>query len=518
MDLSSSKSASTSTADELRTPTLWGNVPLDLSGPRFHRGTPSEQGRSPTVDSPYSSPPLPRPPAREFRAEINSTLAGHPHLFRIVTPIKISKFEYLLKSHPNQPLVKSVLTGLQEGFWPFANTNPGYHSLTHDASSFHPPKNKEKQQFPVDQCKAEIACGQFSEPFGTDLLDGQSSHAVPNKKEPHRFRLDHSPGKYPLNSMIRREDVLGASSDMIKDLIDSIIEYRREHGHSVRLVLFKSDVSSAYRNLPRAMHPLWQMNQVETPIKGQRQLWVNFMSLVTWIAIHVRKLPHLRLYTDDVFSFELASSTEHYAPYGKKLPKKQAQLLRLWDELGVPHEEKKQVSGEALEICGFLVDTNAMTITLPKDKLDKLSSTIRHFCSPESGRQTRHSFMELASSMSCALYVFPTLKPGLRALHQTIISSSTKGLYAEMYVNDTIRLELGWFARHAKTLNRVPIQSIAWERFQANHVFFCDASPRGLGCFYREDSTGFRTAAPPNSDIEFLKALSICWALHIANR
>ena len=546
MGLSNSKSessASTSTDDELGTPTLWGNsVPLDLSrpepgGPRFHRGllwTLGEQGRSPTVDSTYSSLPLPRPPAHESRAEINDTISRYPHLFQIVTPIKISTFERLLKDHPNQPFVKSVLAGLREGFWPFANTNPAYYPLTHDASSTPPPENTEKRQFLIDQCNAEIACGRFSKPFGTELLAGQysmASYAVP-KKEPHRFRLvvNHSAGKYALNSMILREDILGTSLDMIKDLADSIIQYRREHGPSARLVLFKSDVSSAYRNLP--MHPLWQMKQIVT-IEGQRhvdhccsfgnraspRLWVSFMSLVTWIATFVRKLHHLKLYTDDCFSFELASSTEYYAPYRKALPKKQAQLLKLWDELGVPHEEKKQVSGERLEILGFLVDANAMTITLPREKLDGLLSTIRDFCSSASGRQTHRRFLQLAGSMSWALYVFPMLKPGLRALHEKIGSTSKKGPHQEMYVSETIKLELDWFARHAEKLNGVHImESIAWDQSQANHVFFCDATPRGLGCFYREGSIGFRTVAPPNSDIGFLKALSICWAIHIVDR
>ena len=328
MGLWISKSAdttSTSSQDEEGTPTLWGNVDLDLSGsepggPRFHREllwTLEERGRSPTVDSTYRSAPLPRPPAREFRPEIKKTLARHAHLFQIVTPINISTFESLLKSHPNQLFVKSVVTGLREGFWPFANTNPEggtRYPLTHDASSPHPPRNKERRQFLIDQCNAEIALGRFSEPFGTDLLVGQysmSSYAVP-KKEPHKFRLvvNHSAGKYALNSMIPREDVSGTSLDMIKDLVDSVIQCRRELGPSVQLVLFKSDVSSAYRNLP--MHPVWQMKQIVT-IEGQQhvdrccsfgnrasqRLWVSFMALVTWIATHVRKLPHLKLYTDD---------------------------------------------------------------------------------------------------------------------------------------------------------------------------------------------------------------------------
>lgn len=35
------------------------------------------------------------------------------------TPFNVDKLEAMLHNHPNQPLVESVLIGLQEGFWPF---------------------------------------------------------------------------------------------------------------------------------------------------------------------------------------------------------------------------------------------------------------------------------------------------------------------------------------------------------------------------------------------------------------
>ncbi len=230
-------------------------------------------------------------------------------------------------------------------------------------------------------------------------------------------------------------------------------------------------------------------------------------------------MPHLKLYTDDCFSFELASSEEYYAPYKKRLPTKQARLLKLWDELGIPHEERKQVSGETLEILGFLVDPNAMTITLPKKKLDKLLSVIRHFCSPQSDRPTLHRLMQPAGFMAWSLSAFPMLKPGLRALHAAIGSNSQKKPDEEVDVDAAIKFELSWFAAHAAKLKGVHIiKSIAWTPTQADHHFFCDASRRGLGCYYKEGSTGFRATAPPNGDDPFLKALSACWAIHISHK
>ena len=69
-------------------------------------------------------PPLPDVP-RAVRDDpvVNHTLRNHPHLFKIVTPINVDCFEALLVDHPNQPFVLSVVKGLREGFWPFADFN-----------------------------------------------------------------------------------------------------------------------------------------------------------------------------------------------------------------------------------------------------------------------------------------------------------------------------------------------------------------------------------------------------------
>ena len=96
-----------------------------------------------------------------------------------------------------------------------------------------------------------------------DLLPGMYSmpvHVVPKVAGSDKLRLivDHSTSSYSLNSMIMRDDIAGAHLDTIKDLANSIIQFRHQFGN-VKLVLFKSDVSAAYRRLP--MHPFWQIKQ-----------------------------------------------------------------------------------------------------------------------------------------------------------------------------------------------------------------------------------------------------------------
>ena len=53
-------------------------------------------------------------------AEDSNVICSHgqlnPQTFKPVTPIKVNKFEELLKGHPNQDLVHYVITGFRQGF------------------------------------------------------------------------------------------------------------------------------------------------------------------------------------------------------------------------------------------------------------------------------------------------------------------------------------------------------------------------------------------------------------------
>ncbi|TEB15593.1 hypothetical protein FA13DRAFT_1804963 [Coprinellus micaceus] len=89
------------------------------------------------------------------------------------------------------------------------------------------------------------------------------------------------------------------------------------------------------------------------------------MALVTWIAVNVERIIHLNEYSDDHFAPVLAKLIAFYSPYAKHLPTPQCRLLSLWDKLGIPHKEKKQLSGSILTIIGISVNTNNLRFTLP---------------------------------------------------------------------------------------------------------------------------------------------------------
>ena len=88
------------------------------------------------------------------------------------------------------------------------------------------------------------------------------------------------------------------------------------------------------------------------------------MSLVMWILVFKCGLIHLKCYTDDVFSFSTAGNLTFYPPYNWWMPSEQVIILHLWDEIRLPHENTKQISGTIIPCIGFEVNPNLMTVTM----------------------------------------------------------------------------------------------------------------------------------------------------------
>ena len=108
---------------------------------------------SPTAQCTLTDDPLPRPPPVEFQnSEAIMTINQNPHLFQIVTPIKVDQFKKLLETHPNRPFVESVCTSLREGFWPWAHIQREEYPITWDFSD-RPPKNENEAEFLRSRCR-----------------------------------------------------------------------------------------------------------------------------------------------------------------------------------------------------------------------------------------------------------------------------------------------------------------------------------------------------------------------------
>ena len=503
--------------------------------PRYTRGLlwdDDDDTLSATAQWSLTATPVPSVPQEEYenRAAVE-TITSYPHLFKIVTPIKVDRFQSLLAEHTNPALVESVCFSLRNGFWPQANTHHQTYPITWDNSQ-RPVKSNAERDFIESQISKEVATGKYSEDFGPDLLPGMYCspiHTVP-KPGTDSLRLinDQSDGEFSPNSMISREDIAGTCMDGIKSLGASLRAFRRKHGDDIELIMHKSDVQGAYRNIPMA--PMWQLKQAVAfenrkhidhcncfGCRGSYYVYLAFISLVCWIARYMKGIEDLKCYIDDNCSFARLGDVKYYPKYRRYFPTDQTKLLELWDEIGLPHEEKKQIYGPVIPFIGFDIDPNAMTVSINDERKNDLLNKVRDFA--KSGkRRSLKDFQSIAGHVNWSLAVFPLLKPALSAIYAKM-AGKTQSM-ASIFVNNAVREQLLWFAKHAQDSDGIfLLKSVVWDPtvdLADATICYTDACLDGMAYWFPESNLGFQCPIPANAKkkhIFYFEALAVTCAI-----
>jgi hypothetical protein len=486
---------------------------------------------SATAQYSLTAVPVPCVPTKELSNKaLVKTIQTNPHLFKLNCKINVDRLEQLLQHHPNQLFVLSVCRSLREGFWPWADTKIGSYPETWDFSD-HPPKRQDHIDFITSQVETEVRLGRYSEAFRPELLPGMYSspvHAV-DKPGTTTFRLinDQSAGEFSPNSMINREDVAGTCMDSIKSLGASLHTFRKANGEHVELVMWKSNIEAAYRNLWLAKE--WQAKQTVTigdkhyvdhcncfGNRSSYKVFLSLPSLVAWIAENVKTIPHLKAYVDDNASFDLVGDVLYYAPYHRYFPSKQTRLLLLWDELNIPHAEKKQIYGPVIPFVGFDVDLNKMVVSISDERRTNLITKVLDFAKPGKHHPLR-DFESLTGHLNWSFTVFPLLKPSLSAIYQKISGKSLS--LAPIRVNTAIVSELNWFAKHARASNGIfLLNTVAWDptlQLDNATICFADACLGGMAFWYPELQLGYQCHVPCGSTapIFYWEAVAVACAM-----
>ncbi|KAF5341895.1 hypothetical protein D9611_001136 [Ephemerocybe angulata] len=190
------------------------------------------------------------------------------------------------------------------------------------------------------------------------------------------------------------------------------------------------------------------------------------------------------------------------------MPAPQAQLLRVWDRLGVPHKESKQVSGNPLTIIGISVDTTTMTLTLPDDARMDLLQELDLWCD-EAGQLARKGatlkrWQQLAGWLNWAFNVFPHLRPCLANVYAKMRGKSVPT--AKIRINNAVRNDLTWARGHLSSASGVHLLECAhWDPHEdADLTVFCDASLEGMGFWIRGLNLGFYAPTVDTQGEEFI--------------
>ncbi|KIY50106.1 hypothetical protein FISHEDRAFT_72026 [Fistulina hepatica ATCC 64428] len=420
--------------------------------------------------------PVPTPLANELsNATMLTTIAEHPHLFPIVMPVNVDRLEDLLHEHPNHNLVQSVCWSLRQGFWPWAETaNHSYPATYDNAEGYRTLTNPAHLAFMRQQCAAEAAAGRFSQPFGPDLLPGMYVVPVWVVPQPHstglRLVIDHSAGRYSLNSMIPKAECT-VHLDGLQQLGEALIAVRIRQTvvlDAERCMDFDNDFGGG----------------------GSGRVWSIFFALVLWITTFIKFILDLFAYVDDSFSWDFADNLVLYEPYQDWYLAKQVTLLQLWDELGIPHEKRKQEWGSSLTIIGLLVNAADMTIMMPDQSRHDLIAALRAFAVPKH-RRPLVEFQRLSGWVNWALNVYVLLCPGLNTLYAKIRNKSQP--WQSLWVSKALCGELLWIANHLETSMGVHmLKSHKWTSADADVVIFTDACPSGMSFYVPALNLGFQ--------------------------
>jgi hypothetical protein len=453
---------------------------------------------------------------------IQSSLHMLRNHIRVETPFNVDRFEMMLYDHPNQPFVKSVMDSLRYGFWPFDEGN-----WTDDCDDTI--QNYSTKEIDFEAIRAfrddEIRAHRWSDPLPTnDLLPGMkiSPIFVVWQKGKARIVTDHTASG--LNDHIPRTEARVRYDDM-RTFGQAIFNAKRAHPDE-DLVTWKSDVSSAFLNLPA--HPIYQLRQVvdvegilriiHRLVFGNRaspRCWCSVSGLMCWIGIKKFDIADLHDFMDDFFSWALASDFIIYK--GISRPRSQARLLMFWDEIGCPWKDEKQKFGLLLKIIGFYVDINHGTLTLTDESISDIITTVRAFLATPGRRPSLREWLRVGGHLNWAFNVLPLGRPALGEFYRKIAGKSI--MNAGVALNADVVRSLEWLVDVIpKAIGVHFVDATHWDDYEANLVLWTDASLR-LGLAFVYANRGFTYAISPSNttekiDIFFLELVAILSAVH----
>ena len=495
--------------------------------PRFRRhyvwSNSTNKHLSPAALYTEVAPPLPSPPTHLLHdPKIQATLLAMRNHIKVETPFNVDKLESMLADHPNQPFVQSVMTGLREGFWPLDDGDwkieleeviDNYSTDEGDLDAIRAFRDKERSAgcWSDDLSRSELLPGMKISPMFVVWQNGKA-----------RVVTDHSGSG--INDGIPKSEAKVRYDDMHP--FGQALRDAQKDNPGRRIVTFKSDVASAFLNLPA--HPLWQLRQVVVVegklyivrhlVFGNRaspRCWCAVSGLLCWLAIRKLGILSLHVYMDDFFGWDFEDNLIMY--HGKLRPRQQVQLLLFWEAIQCPFEDKKQEHGNPLKIIGFWVDANQGSLSLPPSSLVDIVDKIKAFLATPNRKPTLREWQRLAGHLNWLLNVLPWARPALTALyHKT--SGKTRPLGA-VHLNAEVTSDLTWLSSIIpRSVGVRFLDDGIWDDSAADLEVWTDASLT-LGMSFVYGNQGFMYGlkeCPPGLkiDIFFLELVAIMSAIH----
>ncbi|KAI9103856.1 hypothetical protein DFS34DRAFT_682904 [Phlyctochytrium arcticum] len=343
--------------------------------------------------------PLPSAPMGPIEQHIMHTVIdNHPELFTIVSPINIAAFEHYLFSptcpHPNLALCRSVLDGLNNGFWPFAEVSGLW------------------QEAPITSrrrgCHWSLLIGHR---HAATILPPIPSRLAPEPHQPHKLRLisDHSfprgrsvSDTIPVHERKVQYDTVQDHARMLRFLESRGIVTHEMH-------LWKGAIEGAFRLLPmHVLWMLWQLIEIDGLFHYDRcMIFGGGASALKHFGVHF-----LLAYVDDFYG------VDRPFPNAGQPPEMCQGFLATCAALNFPVAQHKTVWGPVLEITGILVDLPAQQFRLSDKKVERLVVELDSWLALS--RLRMGELRKLIGWINWFLMVVPVARPFLTPLYNEL--------------------------------------------------------------------------------------------------
>ena len=369
----------------------------------------------------------------------------------ISTPLILANWAKLLDNHPEKSFVQLILGGIQYGF------RVGF-SYTQQTLKGKPRNLLSTQDHPavVDAyISKELALGRIvhiPDPGILPWFHCSPIGIIPKKHKPDKWRLIvdlSAPDGHSVNDGIEK-----ALCSLTYISVDRVAETVLQLGPGT--LLAKMDIKEAFRIVP--IHPSdrlllamqwkgkWYIDKVlPFGLRSAPLLFTALADAVEWV-IRQKGVMYIWHYMDD---FILAGG-----PDSDQCAAFIALALQVFRVLGIPIElSKSEGPATTLSVLGIEIDTVAMQLRLPADKLRRLQEATAAW----RGRKccTKRELLSLIGSLQHAATV---IRPGRSFVRRMIdLSCSRKHVEARIRLNREFRSDLEWWFHLAAVWNGVSI-------------------------------------------------------------
>ena len=356
------------------------------------------------------------------------------------SPITMDVLFPYLRMHPDQSFAEYIYNGLEQGFR--IGFDPSTHQLR--SSGHNHPSSMANPSVIQTHIQDERVAGRLFGPLSpqrAQVVQVSPLGLVPKSNHSDKWRVivDLSfPMHHSVNDGISSElcSVVYASID------DEVVQIRRL-GRGTQLV--KLDLRSAYRIIP--VHPVdqcrlgitWQGGvyidrALPFGLRSAPKIFMAVADAMAWV-LHCRGIRCLLHYLDDFLLFGAPGTTE--ATQALQI------ALTTFNDLHIPvATQKTEGPSPSVTFLGILIDTNAVQLRLPTDKIRRLRNLINTWQGKRSCTRK-----ELESMLGYLSHAASVVRPGRIFLRQLFsLLPLAKKPHHRVRLNSVVRADLRWWA------------------------------------------------------------------------